>query len=60
TGKAARDGAGRHVCLDSLEAHLLGGQDARESMGTWKDVHPEYVESFGAEAAAIGPPEGLE
>jgi hypothetical protein len=29
-------------------------------MGTWKDVHPEYVESFGAEAATIGPPEGLE
>ena len=59
-GKGARDGAGWHVCLDALAAHLDGGQDARESMDAWKDVHPDYVESFGAEAATIGPPEGFE
>ena len=59
-GKAARDGAGWHVCLDGLEAHLDGGEDARDSLSAWKDVHPGYVESFGAEAATIGPPEGLE
>ena len=59
-GKAARDGAGWHTCLDALAAHLRGEQEARKSMDTWKDVHPHYVETFGAEAATIGPPEGLE
>jgi uncharacterized protein YndB with AHSA1/START domain len=59
-GKAARDGAGWHVCLDSLSAHLDGDRDARDAMGRWKDVYPHYVESFGPEAATIGPPEGVE
>lgn len=57
-GKAARDGAGWHVCLDSLEAHLQGQPDARQRMATWGDVHPHYVQRFGAEAATIGPPDG--
>jgi hypothetical protein len=59
-GKAARDGAGWHVCLDGLEAHLRGEQHARESISAWNDVHPHYVESFGPRAAMIGPPEGFE
>jgi uncharacterized protein YndB with AHSA1/START domain len=61
-GKAARDAAGWHTCLDALAAHLSGEPDARGSMsaGAWKDVHSAYVESFGPEAAAIGPPEGFE
>jgi uncharacterized protein YndB with AHSA1/START domain len=59
-GKAARDAAGWHVCLDSLTAHLSGRQDARETMGKWKEVHPHYVETFGPEAATIGPPEGID
>jgi uncharacterized protein YndB with AHSA1/START domain len=59
-GKGARDGAGWHVCLDSLAEHLHGEPTARESMGAWKDVHPHYVKSFGPEAATIGPPEGFE
>jgi uncharacterized protein YndB with AHSA1/START domain len=59
-GKAARDGAGWHVCLDGLAAHLDGEEGTRESMGAWKEVHPNYVESFGAEAATIGPPEGFD
>jgi uncharacterized protein YndB with AHSA1/START domain len=57
-GKGARDGAGWHVCLDSLAEHLRGEANARESMGAWKDIHPLYVERFGPEAATIGPPEG--
>jgi uncharacterized protein YndB with AHSA1/START domain len=57
-GKAARDGAGWHVCLDQLE-HLLDGTKADTGMsGQWKQVHPTYVERFGPEAATIGPPEG--
>jgi len=56
-GKAARDAAGWHACLDQLEAHLVGvhGPSASE---TWRAVHPGYVESFGPEAATIGPPQG--
>jgi uncharacterized protein YndB with AHSA1/START domain len=59
-GKAARDAAGWHVCLDSLTAHLRGEPDARETMSAWKQVHPGYVASLGPDAATIGPPEGFE
>ena len=65
-GKAARDGAGWHTCLDALERDLADdpgdlaeASGARDEMNRWKDVHGHYVESFGAEAATIGPPEGL-
>jgi uncharacterized protein YndB with AHSA1/START domain len=58
-GKAARDGAGWHTCLDALEAALAGDENARAQMNTWAEVHPHYVESFGPEAATIGPPEGM-
>jgi len=56
-GKAARDGAGWHVCLDFLAAHLRGEEtEDTESTTAWEDVHPDYVERFGPEAATIGPP----
>jgi uncharacterized protein YndB with AHSA1/START domain len=53
-GKAARDAAGWHVCLDALEAELNGGGGRQTE---WQQVHPRYVESFGPEAATIGPPQ---
>ncbi|HWC86155.1 MAG TPA: SRPBCC family protein [Solirubrobacteraceae bacterium] len=56
-GKAARDGAGWHTSLDSLEAALEGEERAREGLGKWSEVHSHYVDSFGPEAATIGPPE---
>jgi uncharacterized protein YndB with AHSA1/START domain len=59
-GKAARDGAGWHVCLDNLEADLRGEPDPGEHASGWSEVHPRYVERFGPEAATIGPPEGFE
>ena len=59
-GKAARDGAGWHVCLDRLEAQLSGEPDSTEHKGDWQQVHGHYVDSFGPEAATIGPPEGFE
>lgn len=59
-GKAARDGAGWHTCLDGLQAALDGDEDPRAAMNQWSQVHPRYVESFGPEAATIGPPDGLE
>ncbi len=59
-GKAARDGAGWHTCLDALEAELAGTQGPRAKLGAWRDVNHEYVQRFGPEAATIGPPEGFE
>ena len=56
-GKAARDGAGWHVCLDQLAIHLDGEEPAWTSVERWTEVHPAYVEEFGPEAATIGPPE---
>jgi uncharacterized protein YndB with AHSA1/START domain len=59
-GKAARDAAGWHTCLDSLQAHLAGAARARDAMSRWRAVHQVYVENLGPEGATIGPPEGLE
>jgi uncharacterized protein YndB with AHSA1/START domain len=59
-GKAARDGAGWHACLDALEADLRGEAEPRDQMGRWSEVRRHYVEAFGPEAATIGPPEGME
>ena len=56
-GKAARDGAGWHVCLDRLE-HALDGKPASHAEEQWTTVHRDYVKKFGPEAATIGPPEG--
>jgi uncharacterized protein YndB with AHSA1/START domain len=53
-GKAARDAAGWHACLDALQASLAG--ESLDTMRVWGDVHPGYVERFGPEAATIGPP----
>jgi uncharacterized protein YndB with AHSA1/START domain len=56
-GKAARDAAGWHTCLDFL-AHHLDGQAAPWTSGKrWSEVHPGYVEDFGPAAAVIGPPD---
>jgi uncharacterized protein YndB with AHSA1/START domain len=58
-GKAARDSAGWHVCLDNLGAHL-DGQPPAPAGERWLAVHAGYVESFGPEAAAVGPPPGYD
>ncbi len=58
-GKAARDGAGWHVCLDGLITLLEGGGSKGERLiSNWADVHPLYQRTFGPEASAIGPPDG--
>jgi len=53
-GKAARDGAGWHLCLDRLASVLDGVAPPQES---WRAVHRGYVERLGPEASAIGPPD---
>ena len=55
-GKAARDAAGWHTCLDQLEHHLDGTTPPWSASDRWGQVHPSYVEELGPEAATIGPP----
>jgi uncharacterized protein YndB with AHSA1/START domain len=55
-GKAARDAAGWHVCLDHLASNL-DGDDPPDSRD-WQQVHSGYVEAFVPEASTVGPPEG--
>jgi uncharacterized protein YndB with AHSA1/START domain len=53
-GKAARDGAGWHVCLDALEARLAGS--APPPGDRWKELYERYTQSFGPEAATASLP----
>ena len=55
-GKAARDGAGWHVCLDALEQSLDGGSAA---VSDWRELNNEYAAKFGPAASTIGPPPGM-
>ncbi|HEV3226011.1 MAG TPA: SRPBCC family protein [Acidimicrobiales bacterium] len=57
-GKGARDGAGWHACLDTLEHHLDGTTPEWDPEQHWTEVHDHYLESFPPEASTIGPPEG--
>jgi uncharacterized protein YndB with AHSA1/START domain len=57
-GRAARDAAGWHVCLDALAADLDGDSQARGQMDRWREVHEGYLRRFGPEASTIGPPAG--
>jgi hypothetical protein len=56
-GKAARDGAGWHECLDRLPEAITGADPAFGWGERWKEVHPRYEAEFGAEASTIGPPD---
>jgi uncharacterized protein YndB with AHSA1/START domain len=57
--KAARDGAGWHVCLDSLDASLGGpeaaGPDA-DGRTPWQRLNGDYQERFGISAEEATPP----
>jgi uncharacterized protein YndB with AHSA1/START domain len=57
-GKAARDGAGWHACIDALVLVVDDDKPDWEGTQRWAQVHPSYVETFGPEAATIGPPAG--
>jgi hypothetical protein len=54
-GKAARDAAGWHVCLERLAALCDGVDLASQPSERWKVVHGAYVERFGPDASAVGP-----
>jgi uncharacterized protein YndB with AHSA1/START domain len=55
-GRAARDGAGWHTCLDLLGYGLAAERPPWPQDVRWRQVHRAYVDAFGAEAATIGPP----
>jgi uncharacterized protein YndB with AHSA1/START domain len=55
-GRAARDGAGWHTCLDLLGYDLAGEPAPWRQDDRWRQVHRAYVRSFGPEAATVGPP----
>jgi len=54
-GKAARDAAGWHVCLELLALATAGQPGLGDHRARWAAVHPRYVEAFGPDAAT-GPP----
>jgi uncharacterized protein YndB with AHSA1/START domain len=56
-GKAARDAAGWHECLDRL-VNEVDGRRPPEWGDRWRQIHPVYVDKFGPEAATQGPPAG--
>lgn len=56
-GKAARDAAGWHVCLEQLAYECDGSPSPWPSPVRWRAVHPRYVSSLGPEASSVGPPE---
>jgi uncharacterized protein YndB with AHSA1/START domain len=53
-GKAARDGAGWHVCLEGLEARLAGTGGPADDR--WREVYEGYQQAFGPEAATAAMP----
>lgn len=54
-GKAARDAAGWHECLDRLGREMAGA-DPGAWGERWPALNARYCEQFGPEAATIGPP----
>jgi uncharacterized protein YndB with AHSA1/START domain len=56
-GKAARDAAGWHACMDVLAYDVDGREPPWPSNDRWKHVQGEYQQRLGPEASVIGPPE---
>lgn len=59
-GKAARDAAGWHVCLEQLAYECAGSTPPWPPSERWRAVHPRYVAQLGPDASAIGPPKARE
>jgi hypothetical protein len=58
-GKAARDAAGWHECLNRLVGDLDG--ESLSGWGTnWHQLNKIYQERFGPEASVLGPPAGYD
>jgi uncharacterized protein YndB with AHSA1/START domain len=59
-GKAARDAAGWHLCLEQLGQVVDDAALPWDPTDRWRAVHREYVRRLGPEASTIGPPEEWE
>lgn len=59
-GRAARDGAGWHVCLDGLGYAAAGQSPPWSAADHWREVHDGYRRRLGPDASTIGPPEQWE
>jgi uncharacterized protein YndB with AHSA1/START domain len=59
-GKATRDGAGWHQCLDSLERGLADAPARPDDSDRWRALRDVYAERFGPEASVLGPPKEWE
>ena len=59
-GKAARDGAGWHACLDMLAYELRGEAAPWSSSERWREVRGVYIGRFGPDASTVGPPKEWE
>ncbi len=57
-GKAARDAAGWHVCLERLSHVAAGDEFPFSPSDRWRVVHRDYVSRLGPEASVLGPPDG--
>ncbi|HEY0318434.1 MAG TPA: SRPBCC family protein [Solirubrobacterales bacterium] len=61
--KAARDGAGWHVCLDALDADLDGREPVATDSDTaspWEELNCQYQEQFGISPEEATPPPSRE
>jgi uncharacterized protein YndB with AHSA1/START domain len=56
-GKAARDAAGWHGCLDILGYEVGGDPLPWPPQERWAQLNPLYVEALPPEASTIGPPD---
>jgi hypothetical protein len=56
-GKAARDAAGWHACLDALGHDLDGETAAPAGRENWDQLFAGYTERFGPAASILRPPE---
>jgi len=59
-GKATRDGAGWHQCLEVLDRTLAGEAAGDYDPGRWRELRDTYAERFGADASVLGPPQEWE
>jgi uncharacterized protein YndB with AHSA1/START domain len=59
-GKATRDGAGWHQCLDALAGSLAGEPGRPDDPDRWRSLRDIYADRFGPDASTLGPPQEWE
>jgi uncharacterized protein YndB with AHSA1/START domain len=56
-GKATRDAAGWHSCLDALDHVVADTAIPASTKDGWQRLRDKYAARFGPDASTIGPPE---